>query len=89
MQRLKDTADDVLFDALGILRGDDEKEKAFRRALMRFVSSADEMVEVIQRIALQARRQKLDSSVRSDLRSFAEHQVAYMIGGYNASFQRP
>ncbi|MEZ2418190.1 hypothetical protein [Luteibacter sp. RCC_6_2] len=53
-----------------------------------FQSQADGVVEAMQKLALAARKSKLTDAERAALKEAVEHQLGYVIAGYQSSLQR-
>lgn len=53
-----------------------------------FQAQADAIVEAMQKLALVARKSKLPQADRDALKEAAEHQLGYVIAGYQSSLQR-
>lgn len=53
-----------------------------------FRATADELVEAMQKLALAARKGKLSPQERKNLMDGVEHQLGYVIAGYQSSVQR-
>jgi hypothetical protein len=53
-----------------------------------FQAQADGVVEAMQKLALAARKSKLTDAERAALKEAVEHQLGYVIAGYQSSLQR-
>lgn len=53
-----------------------------------FQAQADGVVEAMQKLALEARKSKLTGVERETLKEAIEHQLGYVIAGYQSSLQR-
>lgn len=53
-----------------------------------FMETADQLVEQMQRIALDARKAKLPEAERRDIGAAIERQVAYIVAGHKSSTER-
>jgi hypothetical protein len=53
-----------------------------------FQAAADALVESMQKLAIAARKAKLSPVERTRLEEGVEHQLAYVIAGYQSSIQR-
>lgn len=53
-----------------------------------FQTQADAIVESMQKLALAARKSKLSQPDREALKEAVEHQLGYVIAGYQSSLQR-
>jgi hypothetical protein len=53
-----------------------------------FQTQADAIVEAMQKLALAARKSKLSEADRGALKEAVEHQLGYVIAGYQSSLQR-
>jgi len=53
-----------------------------------FMAAADKLVELMQHIALEARKAKLPDTTRAAIRDAAEYQVAYVVAGHKSSTER-
>lgn len=74
-KHLRDDADKHLEDVPGIDARD-------------FQADADKVVKSVERLAIAARKAKLDEGTRLKLLEAVEHQLGYVIGAYQATIQR-
>lgn len=58
------------------------------RAVTDLLGQADAIVEGMQRVSLEARRAKLPQEKRDALKEAIEHQIGYVVAGYQSSIQR-
>ena len=86
LQKIRDAADAHVRDATGSATKD--ADDVLSTSVGQFLSEADGAVEAMQRIALAARKGKLPADQRESLKAAIEHQVAYIVAGYQSSIQR-
>lgn len=86
LQTIRDQADQHLAKATG--SDTLNPETALGSALTRFLALADDIVECMQRVSLDARKEKLAQDRRNALKAAIEHQIAYVVAGYKSSVER-
>jgi len=83
-QQIRDTAD----QQLAALAQASAPSADLAAALRAFQDVADATVEALQKVALAARKGKLADDQRALLKSAIEHQVAYIVVGYQSSVEK-
>lgn len=86
LQSLRDQADQHVMSATGL--DTSNPDMALGTAVVQFLFLADGIVECMQRVAIEARKKKLPQDRRDDLKAAIEHQIAYIVAGYQSSIQR-
>lgn len=87
LQTIRDQADEHVSLVTG-LKTDADASTPLGKAVIQLLAQADAMVEGMQRVALEARRSKLPVDRRGELREAVEHQIGYVVAGYQSSIQR-
>lgn len=88
LQNVRDQADQHVKQATGVSTADAVSKTALGTGVADFLSQADAIVEGMQRVAREARRTKLPQAQRDELKAAVEHQIAYVVAGYQSSIQR-
>lgn len=88
LQNVRDQADQHVKNATGVGTAKANSLTALGAGVAEFLSQADAIVEGMQRVALEARRTNLPQAQRDELKAAVEHQIAYVVAGYQSSIQR-
>lgn len=67
---------------------DDHLSRVTEVATDAFQKAADALVETMQACALEARKKHLSAEQREALKEAVEHQLGYVIAGYQSTLQR-
>lgn len=87
LQNIRDQADEHVSVVTGAA-ATAEAPTPLGKAVAGLLSEADAVVEGLQRVALEARRSKLPQDKRDELKEAIEHQIGYVVAGYQSSIQR-
>ncbi|HVI55029.1 MAG TPA: hypothetical protein VM621_08255 [Luteibacter sp.] len=87
LQAIRDQADEHVNAVTGVTANADSLTP-LGKAIVQLLAEADAMVEGMQRVAIEARRAKLLPDRREELKEAIEHQIGYVVAGYQSSIQR-
>ncbi|MET4677423.1 MULTISPECIES: hypothetical protein [unclassified Luteibacter] len=86
MQSLRDSADEHVLEATGLSIF--IPTTPLGASVVRVLFQADEFVENMQRVAIESRNVNLPPERREAMKAAIEHQIAYIVAGYQSSVQR-
>lgn len=87
LQAIRDQADEHIGAATGV-SAHAGSETPLGKAIADVLSQADALVEGMQRVALEARKTKLPADQRDALKDGIEHELGYVVAGFQSSIQR-
>jgi len=87
LQTIRDQADEHIALVTGV-SAHAESVTPLGKAISEWLSQADALVEGMQRIALEVRKTKLQAGLREALMVGIEHELGYVVAGFQSSIQR-
>jgi hypothetical protein len=87
LQTIRDQADQHIGVVTGV-SANAESATPLAKAVVALLSQADAVVEGMQRVALEARKAKLPADQREALKDGVEHELGYVVAGFQSSIQR-
>lgn len=87
LQAIRDQADERVSAVTGVTASADAPTQ-LGKAVAELLLQADALVEGMQRVALEARREKLPAEKRNALKEAIEHQIGYVVAGHQSSIDR-
>jgi len=91
LQAIRDRADRHVSGVTGLpadAKAGTGTDSPLGNGMIQLLSYADGLVEALQRVSLEARKTKLPQDRRDELKAAVEHQIAYVVAGYQSSVQR-
>lgn len=85
-QEIRNLSDKHVLNATGLETSN--PEMALGTSVVQFLFAADALVECMQRVAIEARKKKLDQTRRDELKAAIERQIGYVVAGYKSSIER-